>query len=111
VYEITEKIVRQYVVICPDGEVTFEEEDMARAFIQLHNLARPLTIEELHEGTERKPEQFAAWSAIGSCPNCGGNRGNGDLDIEHLDWEEYQASCYVCGTEFYIVDGKSEVMA
>ena len=61
---------------CPDGEVTFEEEDMANAFIQLH-------------GTERTPEQVAAWSAIGSCPNCG----NGDLDIEHLDGEEYEADC------------------
>ncbi len=109
-YEITEKLVRQYIVTCPDGEVVFEEEDMAHAFIRLHKLARPLTMDELAIDAPRTPEQVAAWCAIGSCPNCGGNQGNGDLDIEHLDGEEYQAACYVCGTGFYIVDGKSEVM-
>jgi hypothetical protein len=109
-YEITEKIVKQYVVTCPDGEAIFEEENTAHAFVQLHNLARPLTMDELHEGIERKPEQVAAWCAIGSCPNCGGNQGNGDLDIEHLDGDCYAAECYACGTKFDITEGKSEVI-
>lgn len=97
-YEITEKIIKKYVVTCPEGEVTFEEEGIAHAFVQVHDAVK---------GT---PQQVAAWCAIGSCPNCGGNQGNGDLDIEHLDGSEYQADCYVCGTRFYIVDGKSEVI-
>jgi hypothetical protein len=109
-YEITEKIVKQYIVTCPNGEAVFEEEDMAHAFIQLHNLARPLTMEELHEGVKGTAEQVAAWSAIGSCPNCGGNQGNGDLDIEHLDGDCCAAECYVCGTKFDIINGKSEAI-
>lgn len=108
-YEITEKIVKQYVVTCPDGEVTFEKEDTAHAFVQLHNLARPLTMEQIDEGIKGTPEQVAAWSAIGSCPNCGGNLGNGDLELEHLDGDCYAAECYVCGTKFDIIEGKSEV--
>jgi hypothetical protein len=109
-YEITEKIVKKYIVTCPDGEVTFEEEDMAHAFVQLQNLARPLTMDELHIDAPRTPEQVAAWCAIGSCPNCGGNQGNGDLDIEHLDGDCYAAECYVCGTKFDIIEGNSEVI-
>ena len=108
-YEITEKIVKQYVVTCPDGEVSFEDEDIAKAFIQLHNLARPLTMDELHEGIKGTPEQVAAWCAIGSCPNCGGNDGDGDLLIEVLDLTCWAAECYVCGTKFDIIEGKSEV--
>jgi hypothetical protein len=110
VYEIRKEIVEQWVVTCPDGEVTFEEEDMAHAFIQLHNLARPLTIDELAIDAPITPKQVAAWCAIGSCPNCGGNQGNGDLDIEHLDGDCYAAGCYVCGTKFDIIEGKSEVI-
>lgn len=109
-YEIREKIVKQYVVTCPDGEVTFEDENIAKAFIQLHDLAKPLTMDELHEGTKKTSEQVAAWCAIGSCPNCGGNQGNGDLDIEHLDGDCYAAECYVCGTKFDIIEGNSEVI-
>ena len=103
-YEINERIVRQYVVTCPDGEVTFEEEDMAKAFVQLHELAKPLTIEEV-EGT---PEQIVAWCAIGSCPNCGAM--GDELEIEHLDGDSYAAECCVCGTRFGIYDGKSEAV-
>ncbi len=109
-YEISERIVKQYVVTCPDGEAIFEEEDMAHAFVQLHNLARPLTMEQVDEGVKGTSEQVTAWSAIGSCPNCGGNRGNGDLEIEVLDLTCWAAECYVCGTKFDIVDGKSEAM-
>ena len=109
-YEINERIVKQYVVTCPDGEVTFEEEDMARAFVQLYNLARPLTTEELDKGAEKTLEQVAAWCAIGSCLNCGGSQSNGDLEIEHLDGDSYAAECYVCGTRFGIYDGKSEAV-
>lgn len=88
-YEITEKIVTQYVVTCPDGEVTFEEKPTAELFVKLRKLATPLTI-----------EQVAAWSAIGSCPNCGGNEGNGDLEIQYIDLTYWSAKCYVCGTKF-----------
>lgn len=108
-YEITEKLVTQYVVTCPDGEVAFEEKPTAELFVKLRKLATPLTIEQVENAVKGFPEQVAAWSAIGSCPNCGGNEGNGDLDIEHLDGDCYAAECYVCGTKFDIIEGKSEV--
>ena len=109
-YEIREQTVKQYIVSFPAGEVIFEAEDMAKAFIQLHDLAKPLTVEQVVNSVKGTPEQISAWSAIGSCPNCGGNQGNGDLEIEHLDGNCYAAKCYVCDTRFGIYDGKSEAV-
>lgn len=110
-YEITEKIIKKYVVTCPEGEVTFEEEGMAYAFVQLHNLAKPLTTEQVRNNVKVTPEQVAAWCAIGSCPNCGGSEGSEDLEVEYVDLTCWSAECYVCGTKFYIIDGKSEVIS
>lgn len=108
-YEIAEKIVKQYVVTCSNGEVTFEDGDMAKAFIQLHNHAKPFTREEVDEGIKGTSEQVAAWCVIGSCPNCGATGRDGDLNLENFGGEDFDAECYVCDTKFWIIDGKSEV--
>ena len=109
-FTLEEKITVDYIVTTPQGEVTFKKKDEAITYLKLSQLAQQLTSEQVENAVKRTPEQVAAWSAIGSCPNCGGNQGNGDLDIEHLDGDCYAAECYVCGTRFDIIEGKSEVI-